>query len=79
MKRSTIFAWVQRCPGCDYCAADIGEAPSQAAHIVDSPEYRRQLSDSTYPELANSFLCKVLINESSGDYSAAAWALIHAA
>lgn len=77
--RSTIFAWVQRCPECGYCGSDVSQAPSQAASVVSSPEYTRQLSDSTYPELANKFLCKALIDERSGDYAAAAWALIHAA
>ena len=79
MKRSTIFAWVQRCPECGYCASDVGKAPSQATALVHSAEYARQLSDSTYPQLANAFLCKALIDERSGDYAAAAWALIHAA
>jgi len=79
MKRSTIVYWVQRCPECGYCASDVSRAPSQAATVVRSPEYTRQLSDLTFPELANRFLCKALIDESSGDYAAAAWALIHAA
>lgn len=79
MQRSTIFAWVQRCPECGYCAPDVRKAPSQAAVLVHSPEYASQLSDATYPTLANSFLCKALIDESSADYAAAAWSLIHAA
>jgi len=79
MKRSTIFAWVQRCPECGYCASDVSNAPPQAAALVYSPEYGRQLSDATYSQLANSFLCKAMIDEGSGDFSAAAWALIHAA
>jgi uncharacterized protein (DUF2225 family) len=79
MKRSTIFAWVQRCPECGYCTSDVSAASSQAAAVVRSPEYTRQLSDSTCPELVNAFLCKALIDEGSGDYAAAAWSLIHAA
>jgi len=79
MQRSTIFTWVQRCPECGFCASDITKATSQAATMIHSPEYARQLSDSTSPKLANCFLCKALIDESSGDYAAAAWALIHAA
>lgn len=79
MQRSTMFAWVQRCPECGYCASDVSKAPSQSAALVRTPEYARQLYDLTFPELANSFLCKALIDESSGDYAAAAWALIHAA
>lgn len=52
MRRSTIFAWVQRCPQCGYCACDVSKAPSQAEALVRSSEYIRQLSDSIYPELA---------------------------
>lgn len=79
MQRSTIFAWVQRCPECGYCAFDVSKAPSQKAALVHCPEYARQLSDSTCPEFANRFLCKALIAERSGDCTAAVWALIHAA
>lgn len=79
MQRSTIFDWVQRCPECGYCASDVSMATPQAASLVRGPEYSRQLADSAYPELANSFLCKAFIDESSDDYAAAAWSLIHAA
>ncbi len=79
IKRSTIFAWVQRCSKCGYCAPDISEAPDQATSVVRSATYREQLADSNLPELANSFLCKSIIDESAGDYASAAWALIHAA
>lgn len=79
MSRSTIFAWVQRCPTCGYCAQDLSVATPQAASAVRSPEYARQLADPTYPDLANSFLCESLIEEVSGNYSAAAWSVIFAA
>lgn len=79
MQRSTIFAWVQRCPECGFCGPDISQASSRAAALVRSAGYVRQLADSTHPELANSFRCKALNDESSGDHAAAAWALIHAA
>jgi len=79
MQRSTIFAWVQRCPECGYCAPDVTKATPRASSLVRSPEYARQLVDSTYPELANSFLCKALLDESSGDFAGAAWSQIHAA
>lgn len=78
MNRSTIFAWVQRCPECGYCTYDVSKAPSHPP-IVRSPEYKWQLSDETYPELANSFLCKALVDQTAGDHAAAAWALIYAA
>lgn len=79
MKRSTIFAWIQRCPGCGYCAPDVSKATSKTPSVVRSPEYVRQLADSTFPELANSFLCKSLLDVESAGYSEAAWSLIHAA
>lgn len=79
MKRSAIFAWVQRCPGCGYCASQVSQAPSQAADLVHSPQYTRQLSDSTFPDVANSFLCKALIEESAADFAAATWSLMSAA
>lgn len=63
MQRSTIFAWVQCCPECGYCSSDISKVPSQAVSVVHSPEYGKQLTDSTYPELANGFLCKAIIGE----------------
>lgn len=79
MMRSTMFAWVQRCPKCGYCASDVSKSAPQAASMVRSPEYTRQLSDPAYPELANSFLCKALLDNHVEDYAAAAWSLIHAA
>jgi hypothetical protein len=79
MKRSTIFAWVHRCPECGYCASDVSVATHQAKSRVRDPDYSSQLTDSTLPELTNSFLCKALIDESSEDYASAAWSLIHAA
>lgn len=79
MKRSTIFTWVRRCHYCGYCASDIKKAPAHASMTVKSPEYRQQLLDPTFPELANSFLCKGLIDASSENYAVSAWALIYAA
>jgi hypothetical protein len=79
MLRSTIFTWVQQCPECGYCATDISEAPTQGETVIYSSEYIQQLNDETYPDLANSFLCKALIDKASGDYAEAVWAVIHAA
>lgn len=79
MERSTIFAWVQRCPNCGYCASDVSVTRSGAQKVMNSKEYRDQLNDPTYPELANSFLCKAIVDCESKDFAAAAWAFIHAA
>ena len=79
MERSTMRTWVQRCPKCGYCASDVSAPRPEAAAVVSTREYKRQLADPEFPPLANSFLCKALIESACGEYSAEAWALIHAA
>ncbi|MCS6806858.1 MAG: hypothetical protein NZ823_17170, partial [Blastocatellia bacterium] len=79
MTRSTIFTWVERCWICGYSTSDISRASDQTAAIVRSAPYRKQLTDATLPYLANSFLCKAILDESVGDYASAGWAIIHAA
>lgn len=79
MKRSTMFAWVQRCPKCGYCASNSGRARPKAQVIVSGKEYQDQLNDPAYPELAKSFLCRGILDRESGDYAAAAWAFLCAA
>lgn len=79
MQRSTMSDWVQRCPKCGYCASDISSLKNGAKKVIASIEYKRQLEDPAYPELANSFLCKAMIDHESRDYVAATFALIHAA
>jgi hypothetical protein len=79
-KRSTIFAWVQRCPDCGYCAVEVSKTCCpEAREIVNSREYKERLNDPTYPELANSFLCKAIIDRKSGTLAAATMALMWAA
>lgn len=79
MERSTIVAWVQRCPKCGYCASDVSTARPEAQTVVIGQEYKDQLNDPTYPKLAASFLCKAILDRESKDFAAATWALIHAA
>lgn len=79
MQRSTIFAWVQRCSICGYCAPDVSVASPGVQAVVSGKEYRTQLNDPTYPGLTNSFLCKAILDRESKDFAAATWALIHAA
>jgi hypothetical protein len=79
MQRSTIFAWVERCPHCGYCASDVSESHPEASSVVEGEEYQDQLNDPACPELANSFLCEAIIEREAGNYAAATWALIHAA
>lgn len=77
--RSTIYAWVKRCPSCGYCAPDPGKAPDGAAEIVKLPRYRWQLDARKFPGIANSFLCWSIIQEDLGLFAPAAWASLHAA
>lgn len=79
MARSTMFAWVRRCPKCGYCARNSSAAGPRAREIISGKEYRDQLSDPAYPGLANSFLCRGILDRESGDYATATWDLMHAA
>jgi hypothetical protein len=47
--------------------------------MIEDPEYVSQLCDPDYPALANSFLCKGIIEENSANYVKSAWSYIHAA
>ncbi|WP_332450776.1 hypothetical protein [Methanoculleus sp.] len=77
--RSTIYAWVKRCPSCGYCAPDPGQAPEGAADVVKLPRYRWQLDSRKFPKIANTFLCWSIIQEDLGVPAQAAWASLHAA
>ena len=79
MRRSTMPYWIRRCPSCGYCAPEVSEGPGEVERVVESREYRKQLGDRMYPELANSFLCWAMIQEEVGDYARAGWAALHAA
>ena len=79
MMRSTIKFLIQKCPECGYCAPDISKGESITKDIVESNSYQDQLHDTSYPELANSFLCYSLLLNSEGKYTNAAWACIRAA
>lgn len=79
MKRSTIFAWVQRCPDCGYCASDVSVSRPGVDAVVNSPDYKDQLNNPTYPELANSFLCKAILDRASLSLSEETWDFVHAA
>lgn len=76
---ASIDMWIQRCPSCGYCAPDISKGVLQTSTIVYGNSYQEQLKNSDFPELANSFLCWSLIQESTLEFAKAAWACIHAA
>jgi hypothetical protein len=79
MARSTMAYWVQTCPDCGYCAADIAKADSDISSIVRSRSYQLRLTAPYFPQLANRFLCQALIHEMSGSHLAAANVRIYAA
>jgi hypothetical protein len=82
MFRSTICWWIQRCPGCGFCAPDIskkGVAINTVKRIIQQDDYRLQLNDSAFPVLANSFLCHSITQEKMVQYHAAAVSCMHAA
>lgn len=53
--RSTLFAWLQYCPHCDYCAPDISQAPRNVA-ALGSAAYQAALDRPDFPEIARWFL-----------------------
>lgn len=79
LARDTIEYSVRRCPSCGYCAPQISEGPEQARVVVSSERYQRQLSDKTYPESANSFLCLSLLHEELSELNRSGWAALYAA
>lgn len=79
MRRSTMHAWIQRCPSCGYCSQDISKFNDRLQTDMQSPAYRSQLADRSYPELASSFICAAMLAEASGRESDAGWSYLHAA
>lgn len=77
--RSTIYAWVRRCPTCGYCAPNLSKAPDGATDVVGLPLYREQLDSQRFPEVANNLLCWSIIQENLGKPAQAAWTALHAA
>lgn len=79
MRRSTMFTWVQRCVACGYCNFDVSELRLGAPAVIDTIDYRRQLTCPDSPELANTFLCAAMTGQAAGSYASATWSLVHAA
>ena len=74
-----MFAWVQRCSSCGYCAPSIAEGTPFKKEIVESDAYRQLLADPDLPELARSFLCSSMIFEEFEEEAFAARNAIEAA
>lgn len=78
MKRSTITTWVQRCPECGACASKIDKQDIKIRHLLQKKDYQNQINDSELPELANSFLCRAIIEEHEENLSYSFWSTVHA-
>jgi Uncharacterized protein conserved in bacteria (DUF2225) len=79
MQRSTMHAWIQRCPSCGYCAPDAEMfAPSLRA-VLESADYQDQLADSRYPTLATTFMCAALLALAQEKHAEAGWSYLRAA
>jgi hypothetical protein len=76
MLRSTIMYWVQECPACGYCYHDISERALHAENTVKDPAYIAQRTSKDYPELADQFLCVMMINDAAGLLKPAIYASI---
>lgn len=79
MQRSTMDAWIQRCPSCGYCSSDASVFNPDMRDVLSSPSYRAQLADESLPQLAATFACAGLLHESNGQINDAGWAYLHTA
>ena len=77
--RSTMPAWVQRCPSCGYCAPDLAAGAPRAARVVRTAAYGALLADATRPPLANSFLASSVVLEGCAAFADAGWQAVYAA
>ena len=79
MARDTIHSWVHRCSTCGGCSNNLSNLNKAAYEIIRSKRYVDQLNNKSYSELANSFICKSIIEEEQKEFFAATWSLINAA
>jgi hypothetical protein len=77
--RATIQFWMQRCPHCGYCAADISAIHERAVDLISTPAYQRWLLDESMPPKAREFLCHAMILALVGQHADAGWTSLHAA
>src|SRR6266487_3360228 len=79
LQRSTMHAWIQRCPSCGYCSRDVAEFDPRFRPVMEGAEYGSQLADSRYPALASTFVCAGMLAAAGGRRADAGWAYLHAA
>lgn len=79
MRRSTMHTWVQACPSCGYCAANLEEAVERTADIVHGETYQILRSQEHLPGNARDFMCQAYIAQTLCAFDKAAWATVFAA
>ena len=79
MELSALPYLIQRCPSCGYCSYKLSELINDADKQIESEEYKDQLTNEKFPELANSFLCAGLLHEYMEEYDKAGWDCLYAA
>ena len=72
-------AWVQLCPSCGYCAEEIAVFSEGLRNLLNSDDYKRQLADEAYPELARKFCCAGMLSEADGKNDEAGQFFLNAA
>lgn len=61
MKRSTMSSWLMLCPHCQYLASDISKVDGNMS-LIGSESYINTLNQRDYPQLANWFLARSLLD-----------------
>ncbi|MEE9320228.1 MAG: DUF2225 domain-containing protein [Granulosicoccus sp.] len=79
MLRSTIRYWVQRCPACGYCAADLSEGHDNVSELVISNTYQNIIKNDAMPKTAASFLALSYEKQQQQKFAESAWCAIRAA
>jgi hypothetical protein len=77
--RDALFAHVQRCPACGFCAPSLEEGDEELRPLVGSALYRETLERGDLPELARTFLCAAIVLDDREREAESAWAAIEAA
>jgi Leucine-rich repeat (LRR) protein len=74
-----VEPYLEYCPTCGFCAADINKEIEKASEVVNSDYYQKQLKKRRFPSGENAFICYSLILEAIGDYAGAGWSTLYAA
>lgn len=80
-RRNDFATWIQRCPGCGYCAREIYFVPWGLKEFIRTAAYQEKLRDPTLPHLAISFLSDAAVRIASMETAerGLGLALLHAA